>query len=770
MAKKTLPWTPYENDEQYLHDVIAQLKVGLCRCWCPPVAETDPLGAEIDGAFESMAEIAPQDAHDPATSARLDQLGSAISERIAGRIGATEQAGSWRPSALLLRERFGLDDDDMNLVCLLFARQIDRSMRSVIGEFHNYCGAVKVWTLIRALGATSQCEVHRLWQRLQADAPLMRHRILIQAEREFDLVRGDLGPVMDQKIYLSEHINNFLWGVRDICQGLKYCCELLAPCWDQRAQFLSPTIVGSMDRLIDRYTAEIMPAGEHWYDSVSKNGLLFCLVGPPGSGRRRLAESIAHRMGKALIVFDCEVFLADGQKSELALERLLRDATLLDAIPFLRNIDAWTTETSTAHLVFGLRSVLTTYPGVAIIGSEKATAIDSEVASKIAYRVSLDIPAIPIREAIWAEAMKTHRAHLDDDVDVRQLSRYHPFMVESIHRAIDAAIDMRIIAGDARRIDQDDLIEACRHQMNKKMAYMASQVKSRPGWDALVLPDDKKEVLREIVAYGQYKLAAYEDWGFSQRIALGKGLGCLFYGEPGTGKTMAAGIIARELNKEIYKVNIAQILSKWIGETEKNLDKVFREAQESSAIILFDEADALFGKRHGDIKSATDRYANMEVNYLLSKLEEFEGIVILTTNLKSVMDKAFMRRLHFRIYFPFPDDAERARLWQSMIPVTAPTREPMEWDYLAHKYFRLPGGHIKNAVMRGAVMALQDDASIDTLYLDLAAEKECRETGSLWKVEMNLLEYLGDELFDRIYDQNSRSNQVRERVAANDIR
>jgi SpoVK/Ycf46/Vps4 family AAA+-type ATPase len=213
-------------------------------------------------------------------------------------------------------------------------------------------------------------------------------------------------------------------------------------------------------------------------------------------------------------------------------------------------------------------------------------------------------------------------------------------------------------------------------------------------------------------------------------LALGKGLNVLFSGPPGTGKTMAGDVIANELSLTLYKIDLSQVVSKYIGETEKNLERIFTAAQSTNAILFFDEADALFGKR-SEVKDAHDRYANIEVGYLLQKMEEYEGVAILATNLRSHMDDAFVRRMHAIVEFPFPDEMHRRRIWEVLFPPEAPLGEDVDFWSLAREV-RLAGGNIKTIVLTAAFYAAAEGSRIGMAHLLLAARREYQKMGRTW--------------------------------------
>lgn len=248
-------------------------------------------------------------------------------------------------------------------------------------------------------------------------------------------------------------------------------------------------------------------------------------------------------------------------------------------------------------------------------------------------------------------------------------------------------------------------------------------------WSQLVLPADILDSLLGLVGRIRHRRRVFDDWGYGAMTSTGRGLTALFQGGPGTGKTMVAGAIARELGLELYRVDLSRVMSKWIGETERNLAAVFDAAEDGHAIVLFDEADSLFAKRT-TVSSANDRWANLEVNYLLQRLDSFEGIAILTTNFGTSIDNAFKRRLTYRVTFPFPDEEMREQLWRSLIPAEVPVAGTLDFASLAQR-FRLSGGYIRNAALRAAFLAAEEGSALTHAHLERAIRAEFREIGKL---------------------------------------
>jgi SpoVK/Ycf46/Vps4 family AAA+-type ATPase len=260
----------------------------------------------------------------------------------------------------------------------------------------------------------------------------------------------------------------------------------------------------------------------------------------------------------------------------------------------------------------------------------------------------------------------------------------------------------------------------CLHYARPRLEELAQPIRTQVCWEDLVLPDKEKQILQTIIAQVRQRAKVYEQWGFASKGQRGLGISALFAGASGTGKTLAAEVLANQLHLDLYRIDLSSVVSKYIGETEKNLRRIFDAAEQGGAILLFDEADALFGKR-SEVKDSHDRYANMEVAYLLQRMEAYRGLAILTTNLKNSLDQAFLRRLRFVVQFPFPDALQRAEIWQRVFPKDTPT-ENLSYQKLAK--LNVPGGNIRNIALNAAFLAAEADMPVQMQHLLQAAQSE----------------------------------------------
>jgi AAA+ superfamily predicted ATPase len=316
------------------------------------------------------------------------------------------------------------------------------------------------------------------------------------------------------------------------------------------------------------------------------------------------------------------------------------------------------------------------------------------------------------------------------DTAVETLANRFVLTPGQIQEAVAAALDRLNLAGGMNSTLPDEpLLAAARAQSDQSLGKLAVKVAVTHTWDDLVLPPATLRQVKAIAAAIKNQPIVYSGWGFERRITSGRGLKVLFAGASGVGKTMTAGVIARDLGLDLYKIDLSGIVSKYIGETEKNLDRIFQAARSSNAILFFDEADALFGKR-SEVKDAHDRYANIEVAYLLQKVEEHEGPVFLASNLSKNIDQAFSRRMHYVVEFPLPDETHRERLWRGMFPAHAPLAAEVDFPFLA-KQFPLSGGDIQNVALEAAFLAAEDGQVINMGHLIRAMARQSLKQGKV---------------------------------------
>lgn len=460
-------------------------------------------------------------------------------------------------------------------------------------------------------------------------------------------------------------------------------------------------------RLLQQLIAAARPAREQ--------PLRLVLRGRPGTGRRTILAALAAGANRALGLLDVSLLAGSADLAE-RLAATLRGIVLRGWLPCLSHLEDLPTEQQGA--LRSIQEVLRAHPGPLLITSR----LDSSPPLDPGF-VSFDLPSQDEAERArcWRLVLAQHQLQVDQ-AD-RLASRYRVGPGTMARVAAQAAPAAQ--AGSAATALERALSQ--HHQL--RIGSVATRVTRLATWDDVVLPDEVLDSLREFIGRLRHRRTVFETWGFDRVMTSSRGITALFQGVSGTGKTMVAGIIARELELELYRVDLSRILSKWIGETERNLAAVFDATDEGQAIVLFDEADSLFARRT-DVKNSADRYANAEVNYLLQRLDSFEGIAILTTNFGGAIDEAFKRRLAFRLSFPFPDEETRADLWRIHLPQELPTAGSFDLEGLASRY-EVSGGYIRNAVLRAAFLAAQEGGPLTQRHLERAIRLEYLELGKL---------------------------------------
>ncbi|MGZ4350170.1 MAG: ATP-binding protein [Solirubrobacteraceae bacterium] len=312
--------------------------------------------------------------------------------------------------------------------------------------------------------------------------------------------------------------------------------------------------------------------------------------------------------------------------------------------------------------------------------------------------------------------------------DANEVAAKFRLSIEQIRAAAEVSLLTARSRGDATPLPAD-LDMGARHASSSRLGELASHLDPAYGWEDLVLPERQLDLLRSISAYLRHRDQVLSEWGYEVTVSRTQGLKVLFAGESGTGKTMAAQVLGAQLGLDLFRVDLATIVSKYIGETEKNLERIFTAADGSNAILFFDEADALFGKR-SEVSDSHDRYANIEVAYLLQRMEAYPGAVILATNFRRNIDDAFVRRLDFVIDFPFPEAADRRRIWRLVLPAAAPLSDDVDFEFLAER-FKLSGGAIRNCSLAAAFRAADEGSQIEMRHLVRAVAQEYGKQGRL---------------------------------------
>lgn len=531
-------------------------------------------------------------------------------------------------------------------------------------------------------------------------------------------------PLISRRLKLDDRIVNYLQGFNVMDSKVSSLAQILSPRVRWSGLLLDEDIKERFRGL----------AGELANKKAGNpKRLVIYLKGAYGAGKKSTAEAFCTELQLPIILINAPDLLNIESNHEEIFRRLFREALLQPTAIYFEHFDRLITDNPKGSYYRDLVvRAIEEYSFITFLAGEAEWNPPPEWKKHFFMEIAFGIPAYPVRKRLWQLALNGNAAP-GAGVDIDILASQFRFTGGQILDAVSDAQKLATIKSkndnNAAVITVEDLSQGCRLQCNRKLSELAQKIAPHYTWHDIVLPTDEIQQLKEICNYVKHRFMVYNDWGFAEKISLGKGLNILFSGSSGTGKTMAAEIIANELKLDFYKIDLSTIVSKYIGETEKNLSKIFKEAETSNCILFFDEADALFGKR-SEVKDSHDRYANIEINYLLQKMEEHEGIVILATNFRKNIDEAFTRRMHFSLEFPFPDQEYRMNIWGKIFPAATPKSFDIDYEFLA-KQFKISGGVIKNIALNAAFLAAENSGNVDMHHIIHAAKREYQKMGKL---------------------------------------
>ncbi|HET7537708.1 MAG TPA: ATP-binding protein, partial [Candidatus Didemnitutus sp.] len=584
---------------------------------------------------------------------------------------APESATEVVPSALdNLVSAFQLTSFERSLLLLCAGAELDPGVRSLLAKLNGDPRLIAP-TFGLALGTLPQPH----WSALSPDGPLRRWRLIAPVD----------GPVLTTAaLRIEERVLHFLCGVRASEEALR---GLTHPVVARRQ--LAPVHADTVGQIT-----------RAWGGPSARSRVQ--LLGSLGADLPGLTAAASQSLGLALHALPVTNLPASAAECD-AVARLWERETILGGTALLVDTrDAGPAELARAGAFLNQLDA-----SAFIAGGEPLAGLNRQTAR-------VEVPALAPaeqrelwRETLGAEVPAAVAAEIDAVTQQFQLDA-------TAIREVAATHDFTAAAPGA-------LWQACRVRTRGPLEALAQRIESRATWDDLVLPAEPAQLLREIAAHVRQRYRVNESWGFAAKQSRGLGISALFSGPSGTGKTLAAEVLARELQLDLFRIDLSAVVSKYIGETEKNLRRVFDTAEAAGAILLFDEADALFGKR-SEVRDSHDRYANIEVGYLLQRMESYRGLAILTTNMRQSLDPAFLRRLRFVVNFPFPDAGLRTAIWRRVFPTATPT-EQLDPAKLAR--LNVAGGHIRNIALGAAVLAADAAEPVRMHHLLRAARSEC---------------------------------------------
>jgi SpoVK/Ycf46/Vps4 family AAA+-type ATPase len=639
--------------------------------------------------------------------------GSEASEDIENELAGEVSGLGW------LRQTFGLSSFEVDLILIALAPEIDLRYERLYAYLQNDVTRTRP-TVELTLNLLCPSVAEKLVRRghFDADAPLIRNGLVHLIP---DINRPQ-PPVLAHFLRLDEQIVRLLLGQGGLEARLSTFCEYAEPlvCLDELP--------------LDAETKQALPAlvGQARNDGEP---LRLYFQGPPGIGKRRTAEAVAFEVAAPLLVGDLTRALEGNADFRDLLHLAFREAWFQGAVLYLAGVDSLQGQKGSSHHQ-ALLDALAENAGITILAGNTPWIPSGDQPTGM-MTIPFPMPSFKERRACWQANLSALDIPLKGP-DLEALASRFRLTPDQIAEAVAAASNQarwRTLTrarsesslADERTPALDDLMVAARSQSSPELSRLAHKVEPLYTWNDIVLPADTLAQLQEICQRVTFRHRVFADWGFERKLSLGKGINALFVGPSGTGKTMAAEIIANELGLELYKIDLSGVVSKYIGETEKNLDRIFTAAENANAILFFDEADALFGKR-SEASDAHDRYANIEIAYLLQQMEEYDGVAILATNLRRNLDESFVRRLAFTVHFPFPDEDHRRRIWERIWPREMPLADGLDLEFLANR-FKLSGGSIKNIALAAAFLAASARGAVTVVHLIQATRREYEKMG-----------------------------------------
>jgi hypothetical protein len=669
LARGTVDWR--DDNAEWLWLALRHLRLRLHRyalCAAPGTP------ASVDWIVAARRSESPR----PST-AKLDSEISELARAMAAHESGMRAAG--RPPALCAAaELAGLGQLEIALLLLAAAPALDGAFALAYAQLQGEAGRGRA-TLQLALAL----ELEGASARLMAIDLLMPTRPL-RALRLIDAETDGCEPVLTRGLLVDERMADYLRGTNRIDERVE---RALAP--------LPAAPASESTAKAGRDTAALLAAQPARWTTVN-------IIGRIGRGAEQAARAACESQGLEPRLLDIARLAALSPADRVELLALLGREALLAGLALV--VDTRSVQAASEQAAVVDELIANVAATLFIVSAERWPS-DRGIAT-----VRVPGPSRDEQRQLWRAAMNGDAQSIDSEIDaiVQQFDLGGPAIADIVERASRAGLP----------ISAETLWSACREQSGMVLDELASRLSPCHGWDDIILPDDVRAQLRELAGQVRQRGRVYDRWGFGAQLARGRGITALFAGVSGTGKTMAAEILAADLALDLYRIDLAGVVSKYIGETEKNLRRVFEAAEHSGAILFFDEADALFGTRT-EVRDSHDRYANLEVNYLLQRMEDYAGLAILATNRRSALDTAFLRRLRFVIEFPFPSADDRRRIWERVFPAGAPT-ERLELAFLSR--LDLSGGNIRSIALNAAFLAAAQQAPIGMPAVMRAAARE----------------------------------------------
>ena len=640
-------------------------------------------------------------------TARLDRedenaYESAITKAQSRAAEILDQATSlgYLPRLSQVQKEFDLEPFDVDCLLICLAPTFDTRYERIFGYLQDDITR-KQPSVNLVLDLLCHPHPRRIQQlnRFSSRAPLIHHFLVHCSPAQGPA----LTPLLNHALSVDETLAAWMLGTYQPHQSLASLCRFEKPTTNPGGKILTRGFTPELTAAIEERTVVVF-------------------TGPDQAAQQAAARSIAANLSRPILIVNFSAALESNLTPLQTMQIVMRDARLTNA---LLVITGWDDSLQNGAPNPGLMEEICSFPDALIICGKTRWQVTGIPRQRNFHWVDFSVPDYIERMKIWSHFLD--QVPDKESIDLTSLAGQFQLSSGQIRDAINTARDT---AHQQREVlSESHLFAAARAHSNPHLSSLAIKIQPRFDWEDIVLPEDQVALLCELVSTVQTRPKVLEEWGVGRKLASSQGVTVLFSGPPGTGKTMAAEVIASELGLDLFKIDLSTIVSKYIGETEKNLERIFNEAETSNAILFFDEADALFGKR-SEVRDSHDRYANIEISYLLQRMEAYNGVSILATNIRANLDEAFTRRLQFAVNFPFPEVEDRLRIWRTLFPPGVPRDGAIDFNLLANR-FRLAGGNIRNIIVCAAYLAASNGGCVSMPDLLHGARRELQKMGRL---------------------------------------
>ena len=594
----------------------------------------------------------------------------------------------------LLAQLFNLSETEQNIILIIFAPTIDIKYEKVYAYLQDDLNKKEATVFLLSLLLNEENkEEHNIYNYLQPHSPLIAFRI-IEIDSE------------EKSLTLSESVKSFLFSFYTL---------------DPKVSPFTALISEEEDRAYDfkniKKSIEIIIKGV-------EDGKRFVIYLQGQDTHQKISTALksVQLLNYSLLKVNLATMIELNEDIEESLSLLFRESILSGSLLYFDHYDDFSQDAKFHLYEQQFIEKLNSFSWLSFIASEEKVTQLRLSTQQLSYEISFPLPTIEERSLYWEKTLLPIEIELSRE-KCDKLSNLFNFNIEQIESIVQQ-LKTQLFFG--KKFTDALLYQLCRESVSSSLDSLAQPLNAPNTIDDIVLPEEKKELLIEVTKHYQHQFQVFETWGFKKHYQ-SQGIALLLTGVSGTGKTMAASILANELGLDLYRIELSRIVSKYIGETEKNLSKIFDTAQGSGVVLFFDEADAIFGKRT-ETKDSHDRYANIEVSYLLQKIEEYNGLVILASNFRQNIDEAFIRRMRFIINFPFPDVKMREEIWKKVFPENSPIEKDIDFSLLA-KNFEFSGANIRNASLFAAFFAVEKDEIIKLEHIREGIKVELRKLG-----------------------------------------